>query len=419
MTADDTGVRHSDRPIRPEGILRTSAVVGFFMVLTNLFLIGVALVSARELGPSGRGVLVLIIAIGSMTGILAGMGTHVSARIRLVSPVDPIAIGDVLGLSFALAGLAFLLCGLVSIIVLPLTHVPRSPAMVLLAGGYGSLLLLATLLGQALYGIGCGPAAAGTESVGTLLQLVGLVALGFLRDRDVLHYVIVLAAGEGVQSVLIVAVFFRIDSHFHLSASHARWRELVVLGLPALFIGVSQGLSLRLDRFLTGVFLRPKDVGIYSVASTITEGLWLAPIALAQVLFHQTAAQAIDRGAVRRLRRYSLLLTVGLGVVVFFAAAPAIDLALGSAYLGAVTPLKVLLLGAVGMASYYVDSMILMGGGHVRAAATAAAAGVALITAGDWILIPRFGILGAAYASALGYLAMGAIGRIMLQRLTP
>lgn len=404
-------------PTGSGGVVRTSAAVGAFLVLTNALLLGVALVSARELGPTGRGVLVLIIAVGSMTGIFAGMGTHVSARIRLVSPTDPIPVSDFLGLSFALAGVEFILCAVVAALVLPLTHVASSPAVVLLTAGYGCLLLLATLLGQGLYGIGHAPRAAASESIGTLLQLGGLVTLGFLGDRHVLHYVVVMAGGEGLQSVVILAIFARVTPGVRLAASSDRWRELLTLGMPALFIGISQGLSLRLDRFLTGFFLRPRDVGVYSVAATITEGLWLAPIALAQVLFHQTAAQTIDSGAVRRLRRYSLILTICLGTVVFFAAPPAIRLALGTSYSDAVAPLRVLLLGAVGMASYYVDSMVLMGAGHIRAAATAAAAGMALIAAADWVLIPRYGILGAAYASVFGYLTMGAISRLTADRL--
>ena len=417
MTLEDVGVGGAGG--RPESVqvVRTSASVGFFLVLTNLLLLGVALVSARQLGPDGRGVLVLVIALGSMTGILSGLGTHVSARIRLVAATDPVPMSDVLGLSFALSGLELVLCGFAAGIVLPLTHVPTSLTVVALTATYGCALLLATLLGQALYGIGRGPAAAASEAAGTLLQLAGLAALGVVGDRQVTHYVMAMAGGEAAQAVITLAVLAKWRAGLRPTASVARWRELVVLGLPALFIGVSQGLSLRLDRFLTGWFLRPRDVGIYSVAATITEGLWLAPIALAQVLFHQTASLAIQASSVKRLRHYSLLATGGLAVIVFFAAPPAIELALGRDYLPAVTSLRVLLLGAIGMASYYVDSMLLMGAGRVRAAAAAAAAGMFLITLADLILIPRYGILGAAWASSLGYLAMGGISRVTVDHL--
>lgn len=398
-------------------VVRTSAVVGLFLIVTNLLLLGVAIVSARQLGPNGRGVLVLVIAIGSVTGILAGMGTHVSARIRLVSPVDPIPMSDFIGLSCALAGVEFALSGVAAGVVLPLTHVLASPAVILLTAWYGCALLLATQLGQGLYGIGRGPAAASSESAGTLLQLAGLTALGLNGDDHVLHYVVVMACGETMQAAIILLVLARVTSPLRVTASIRRWRELVLLGLPALFIGVSQGLSLRLDRFLTGVFLTPSAVGTYSVAATITEGLWLVPIALAQVLFHQSASQTIDSYAVKRLRWYSLILTSILAVALFFGAPPIIRLALGSSYAPAVAPLRILLLGAVGMASYYVDSMLLMGRGRVRAAGAAAATGMLLIAVADWALIPTFGISGAAWASAFGYLAMGAVTRLTVDRL--
>ena len=192
------------------------------------------------------------------------------------------------------------------------------------------------------------------------------------------------------------------------------WALLFATGLRGMGVGISDSLTSRLDRYLVGFFLLPAAVGFYAVAATTSELFRLIPTSVMQVLFPRLASRTRGLDTVARARRACLAIVVAAVGAVIFVAPWGVLVVFGSTYLPAVTPLQVLLLGEVGMTLFIVDGSAISAFGMTGRATLAAAAGLAVVAAADAVLIPRHGIVGAAWASVLAYWVMGISARLAM-----
>ena len=182
--------------------------------------------------------------------------------------------------------------------------------------------------------------------------------------------------------------------------------QVVSFGIAALGIAMLEFLLAQTDKILIGFYLNPKEVGIYAVAMTVVA---FVPIALSSVnqIFSPTIADLHSRGEHELLQRlfqtltkWVLGLTLPLGTVVIVFAEPLMrvfgaDFAIGW---------PVLVIGTLGQlvncGTGSVGFLLMMSGNQnrlVKVQATMAAVLVLL----NILLIPKFGLIGAAAVAAL------------------
>lgn len=405
-----------DRPPQPDvRAIRGVAPVLACTLMSSAALLAVAFLSARELGPAGRGTLVLLVALSSFTMLLCSGGVNTAARVYLVSPTEPLALGDYLGFAVALGSLEAVVAGAMGPLVLPAANVRVDEWTVLLLAVCGAGLLLSLLLGDALYAYGFNTRAAALAALGSTAQLLLVTALGVSDIRAAEAYFAAVALGGVLQAVLTYIVLRRSVPSGPVRFSLPEFRRVIRRGAPAVGLSLGQAATFRLDRYLIGVLLGPGPVGIYSVAATATEILWLGPISLAQVQFHGIASGRAGAAELARARRLWLGGTAVVALGMWLAAPHAVDLLLGERFRAAVTPLRVLLLGALAISSYHLDVISLAARGRTGAAGATALVGLALVTAADLVLIPSRGITGAAWASVVAYLGMAVLARLLLR----
>lgn len=179
---------------------------------------------------------------------------------------------------------------------------------------------------------------------------------------------------------------------------------------------VAYFLLLRLDQGLLEHFRGPAEVGIYSVAVYVGEMLWLLPGAITPLLVHSSAADGSDperdRTAVKAVK-VGVLLTLVAAVPLYLLADPLLRLLAGGEYTGSGPALRALLPGIVAFAPGAVLAGDFIGRGKPHWNTQASALTVAVNLAAGWILIPRHGPVGAAWASTIAY-SVGAT--VMLLR---
>ena len=183
-------------------------------------------------------------------------------------------------------------------------------------------------------------------------------------------------------------------------------REVVTYGMRGQAGGILTLLNLRLDFAILGAMAGPAVLGVYAVASKYAELLRLPGTALTWVSYPRMAALPPDEAG-RRARR---LLVPCIGVIV----AAAVPLALlsssvmtllyGERFHSAVAPAQVLLVGMLLGGASGVASGYLYGRGRPGLNSVAMGCGVAVTVVLDLVLIPRFGVMGAAVASTAAYL---------------
>lgn len=171
---------------------------------------------------------------------------------------------------------------------------------------------------------------------------------------------------------------------------------------------VAYFLLLRLDQGLLEHYRGAAEVGIYSVGVYVGEMLWLLPGALSPLLVHSSARNDGDpdreRTAVRALR-------IGMGLVflaavpLYFLAQPLLELLAGGEYRESGASLRALLPGIVAFAPGVVLAGDFIGRGkpHWNTQASMLTVAVNLMVA--FVLIPKYGAVGAAWSSNIAYAA--------------
>ena len=163
-------------------------------------------------------------------------------------------------------------------------------------------------------------------------------------------------------------------------------------------------------------------VGYYKGALTLAEFLWMVPMMIQSVFVHSMSElwsnDRVDRinEIAARTTRYTLLLTSLLGLGLVALADVAVPTYLGSEYAAAVTPLVFLVPGAVGFALARPLLAIEQGKGELRYPIAATGASAVVNVALNLTLIPRYGMVGAAAATSVGYASMFAFHLLSARR---
>jgi O-antigen/teichoic acid export membrane protein len=152
--------------------------------------------------------------------------------------------------------------------------------------------------------------------------------------------------------------------------------------------------------------------GYYKAALLVAELIWFVPNAIQTTFLHSTS-ELWERGARERINslssqttRYTLLLSTLFAIGIAALADSFVKLYFGAEFLVAVEPLIFLLPGVLGFAAARPIFAISQGKGElgIPIAATSTAAALNLIL--NLVLIPRFGMIGAATATSVGYGSM-------------
>lgn len=195
-------------------------------------------------------------------------------------------------------------------------------------------------------------------------------------------------------------------------------REIASYGMRGQVGGVLTLLNTRLDFAILGAWAGPAVLGSYAVASKYAELLRLPSLALTWITYPRLVGLDTATAARRAmaLARPALLAVALAAIPVFALAGPVTRLLYGSGFESAVRPAQVIaagmvLSGAAGAASGY-----LYGRGRPGLNSAVLAVGLGATVVLDLLLIPRYGAMGAAVASAVAYLLSDGVLILVLAR---
>jgi O-antigen/teichoic acid export membrane protein len=190
----------------------------------------------------------------------------------------------------------------------------------------------------------------------------------------------------------------RLDRGYIRSLFAYGWRVL-----PANVLGY---LGYRLDVFILDGYRGTAAVGLYSAGVVIAEGLWMPSQAVSVALFPRIASETDDsvrRAITPRVTRNTFWLTAVFGVVLYLLSRPVVTLLYSGAFAASAGALKALLPGIVAVSAARVLGNDLAARGRPLTMSVLAAISVAANIGFNLVLIPRYGIDGAAWASTASY----------------
>jgi O-antigen/teichoic acid export membrane protein len=217
----------------------------------------------------------------------------------------------------------------------------------------------------------------------------------------------------GWLAAIVVGATIRVVSSIRIAGvgrpTGAEIRRLVVFGFPAWIGGLATFVSYRLDQVLMGFISTREQLGLYAVAVNGSEVLLYVAMATAIALtpaIAQTDPSIIGERALRACRMVTLL-TVFCSVVGLVTGPFLLPIVFGQHNSGAVAPFMVLAASAVGWTTSVVLSSALLGAKASKLSAVGSIAALLVGVALDIALIPPYGALGAAIATAAGFAAAG------------
>jgi O-antigen/teichoic acid export membrane protein len=370
-----------------------------------------AAIIARWLGPEGQGMLALTLLVPGMLGLFlsGGIGaanTYFAGARRLDVPAltaNSVAF-SLLATILAIGVIGGLLTtGSLQVIM------PGVPLWILLVAMLG---LPMSVLSGYFSGILQGLDRIMTLNMLSLVQglltlsLTALLVIGFQMG---LIGAVLPSVVTGAVSLLMMGLLLGRERGVFVP----RWdcsvmRSTLAFGLKGHVGNVLQFFNYRLDMFIVNYFLGPAGAGLYSVSVRLAELLWYLPNAVGFAIFPKVAATGADKmnAFTPRVFRMTLGLTVLGALGLALLGKPIIQLVYSSVFEGAYVPMLVLLPGVVLLGGAKVLTNEMAGRGYPLYNSVNTSLTLMVTVLLDWVLIPRFGIIGAALASTIAYITM-------------
>jgi O-antigen/teichoic acid export membrane protein len=381
---------------------------------------GVALLSARWLGPTERGQLVIATTLGSLLLLASSCGAGAAARVVLAEPGRWWSWSRYTCLAAALTIPHIILSGTVGLFLLVRLSAPDTGVAIAFLA-YSATALSAHLLREGLHGLGRHRTSIAIDVGAAIVQLSLITAAHAAHHYSptVGLYIGCLCFAGAI--VIQVAVGRSADAAGRTSPRAGRrewWRQAATLlrfSRFALIAALGQNFVVNGDRLVLGAVGRSSEVGYYSAAATIATVGAIAPVALTGLLTRKTA----ESGTLASWRRMHVPVLALSGVAAVTAALVgwlAVPILLGEQFLPARPLLPILCAAALPYCSYVIDAAACAGLRDLRTGALGALlGGVILIGAGS-LAYPAFGTSGVALGVLLAYLAMAVTARLGLSR---
>ena len=251
------------------------------------------------------------------------------------------------------------------------------------------------------------------QGAGLFVVLLGLYYIA--GWRDVAGYVWGLYLTNLASWAVSLAVMMRGVTHPLRYAIDARtWlrdvREMFAYGLWSSVDNLAENLSARLNYFFLQRFGGYGSVGLLDVGTRVSESLWHISHGVSFIAYGEIT-RATDAERQRRLTLRLLpptmgALTVAMGVVLCIPEWVYTEWLFTPEFTGIRSVIAGLSVGIVAFGGNRILSHYFIGTGRVRVSAACSCVGLALLCASAAVMVPRWGVVGAAGASSVAYVGM-------------
>lgn len=392
-------------------IARNAAYLMASEVICKVLIFGFFVIAARRLGPADFGVFSFSLAQVSMFSVFADLGLGVMIARELAC--DPARarrdVNEILSIKVVVSLLLFA----ASCVVVNLIGVDQRNVN---ATYISSIFILASALslfyGYVFQGLERMELASAIRLTQAFV-LIGGTMLLVRRTASALSY----AWLYSIAGLLAAAVAWGLASTFvvgpGLGTRFRRWGELLKSSMP---IGIAAALVMVYywngTSFLSRMY-GDAEVGLYNAPFRVIIGLGFIPFAFSQAIYpmmsrmHQRLDGAL-KDVVGRSLRYMLTLALPLGLVGMALARPAVLLLYGERFSPAVAVTRVLVWWGALVYLNQILSQYFFAAGRARVVTVQTLSSLVVNVAGNIVLIPRLGSMGAATAivaaEAVGFL---------------
>ena len=385
-----------------------------FSFITQFLSLLVGIVTARILGPTGKGIVAIVILYPTLLLTLGHLSVYRALTVRIGE--KKYLFADYPGTTMALTVFSSICLMAIFIVV----YFVFNRIFIQGVDFYVILISLFIL-----------PCSMIMQNFSSILQAKSRIRefniIKVIQASSLLFMVIIvlLLLHLGTNGVVFAYLFSNLCAgitaiYFVKKIDFQRWKinvfllkELLSDGIKIHIGVIASFICLRIDMFMLASYRQTNNVGFYSIAVSMAELLMIIPLAI-QGVFYSKVSEAINDRLILRERtvavyKHSLFLLLLASIVFALLARPIIRLFYGDIFLPSILPFMILLPGLfymwlnnaltsylIGMKRFFVVSSI---------STIAAILNVCL----NIIFIPSYGAAGAALASTITYILIGTL----------
>ena len=213
------------------------------------------------------------------------------------------------------------------------------------------------------------------------------------------------------QILMLLGVFYFLRTEFQLRLSSGSisidyLKASIVYGMKGHLSNILAFINYRIDLFIIAYFLNDAAVGLYSIAVSIVERIWIVSQSVSAVLFARVSNLSTDQERANFtaiVSRNVMFISLLAGGFLFFLGGWIITTLFGEAYTDSITPFLYLIPGVVLLSYARILSHFFAGIGRPEINTYVASFTTLLNISLNIYLVPKFGVKGAAIATSITY----------------
>jgi O-antigen/teichoic acid export membrane protein len=387
---------------------RDSVLVFFSEIFSNALKFLTFVIIAKVLGPSGQGVYSIVMQIVAFSVMFGNLGIEISIIYFIGQKKYPVK--SIVGNGFAFALLSSLCLVIILFLIDPFLIEKfmknEHLEIIFVAEIAVVFFLLQAVVSSVVLGQNKIVEWSFLKIINSFILILLVIILLRVIKLDIIGSIIAYVVASLCTLLIGFYLLYRNDSLSLPFFSKDIIRGLISYGLKVYFGTLSQYFNYRLDIFLVAYFLGPSHVGYYSVAVMVGEIIWYIPNSISLILLPRSASSSFERNneLIPIISRNTFFLTLIFSSLIFVGSKFFIPMIFGNSYFPSINSLKLLLPGIVALSLWKIMTNDLAGRGFPQYKSYTA--GIALLGTifFDIILIPKFGINGAAIASSIAYI---------------
>ena len=240
--------------------------------------------------------------------------------------------------------------------------------------------------------------------------LNSLKILVILSEKGVIYLAFILL----LESILYAFFYwFAYEKKIGKSIFHWKFDKNIVIALlkdswPLIFTSAFGLIYARIDQVLIKHMMEAKYVGIYGAAVTIAEAWYFLPNIIMPAMFPaiingKKTSEEVYHGRIRKLALFLLFLSITIAIITTFFAPLIIKIIYGTAFIGGATVLKIYVWSNVGTFIGILMGNYLIAENKKRILTLVAFVPMVINIVLNLLLIPKYGIVGSAYATLISY----------------
>lgn len=233
---------------------------------------------------------------------------------------------------------------------------------------------------------------------------------------------IVIFANIIILSISIISLWKKIGiKGIRIKFNKEYQKKNISYGFKSYLANMITFLNYRLDTFIIKALSKSTmAVGQYGVSVTLAEQVWVFASAISSVMFPYITSieNDEDKSKVTSLTFKIVMVVTFMAIIVLFFSSNLIRFVYGEDYYGSIIPLKILLIGVFSLSLGKILANDIASRGKPELNALSNLMGLLVNVIFNILLIPRFGIAGAAMATSISYTLTSSIFLISFIKLT-